>query len=438
MTIEDPGATGPSGQAANATPPTADTSQSSAAAHGHGGEGFWKLALGACGVVYGDIGTSPIYAFRESLHGASGGGIGRVEVLGVISLMIWALIFVVTFKYVTFIMRADNKGEGGVLALMALAQHAIGRRTRTIFLLGVIGAALFYGDAILTPAMTVLGAVEGLKVALPSFNKAYVLPIAVAILVGLFVAQARGTSKVGAFFGPVMVVWFLVLAALGIMHIRDDLSILYAFNPYYAFVFMFSHGMVAFIVLGSIFLCVTGAEALYADMGHFGKNPIRHAWLWFVFPCLALNYLGQGAMVLAHPETARDPFFLMAPEWGLLPLAILTMVAGVIASQAVITGAFSLTQQAIQLGLLPRLETQYTNEEQRGQIYLPQVNWMLMIGVLLLVFMFRSSTNLASAYGIAVTATMLVDSCLLYVVATWLHFWSHPSSCSTLLFSRQA
>lgn len=408
-----PGAPGPAPERDHGAP----------AAHGHGGDGFWKLALGACGVVYGDIGTSPIYAFRESLNGAREGGIARSEVLGVISLMLWALIFVVTIKYVVFVMRADNKGEGGVLSLMALAQKAIGARSQFVFILGVIGAALFYGDAILTPAISVLSAIEGFKVAVPNFNDALVVPISIGILVGLFMVQARGTGKVGAWFGPIMAFWFLVLAVLGLMHISDDWAILQAFNPAYAFSFLFTHGVSAFIVLGSVFLCVTGAEALYADMGHFGRKPIRWAWMAFVFPCLALNYLGQGAMVLAYPERAENPFFLLAPDWALLPLVLLTAVATIIASQAVITGAFSLTQQAIQLGLLPRLQIQFTNEEQRGQIYLPQINWLLLAGVLMLVLMFQTSSNLAAAYGIAVTATMLVDSFLLFIVAWKLWKW---------------
>lgn len=403
------------------------------AAHGHGRDKFWALALGACGVVYGDIGTSPIYAFRESLHGAMHDGLTRGEVLGVISLMLWALIFVVTIKYAIFIMRADNRGEGGVLSLMALAQHAIGKRTAIVFVLGIAGAALFYGDAVLTPAISVLSAVEGINLAIPAFNPAWVQPMAIAVLVLLFASQARGTGKVGLVFGPLMAVWFGVLAILGLMHITDDPAIFSALNPAYAFGFLMSHGLTAFIVLGSVFLCVTGAEALYADMGHFGKGPIRITWLSFVLPCLALNYLGQGAMVLAHPETAENPFFLMAPEWGILPLSLLTMAATIIASQAVITGAFSLTQQAIQLGLLPRLEIRFTNEEQRGQIYLPQINWLLLAGVIALVIVFRSSSNLASAYGIAVTATMLVDSFLLFIVMTRLWNFKTPVALAILV-----
>jgi KUP system potassium uptake protein len=414
-----PQAPDPSSQGAGSLPDPHTPDAYAPAAHGHGKEKFWALAVGAAGVVYGDIGTSPIYAFRESLHGAmKDGTLARAEVVGVISLMLWALIFVVTIKYAIFIMRADNKGEGGVLALMALAQHAIGRRTRTVFVLGVAGAALFYGDAILTPAVSVLSAVEGLKLAIPGFDKGYVQPVAIGILIVLFAAQARGTGKVGLVFGPLMVIWFLVLAAMGLMHISDDPGILAAFNPAHAFGFLTSHGATSFLVLGSVFLCVTGAEALYADMGHFGKGPIRVTWLSFVLPCLALNYLGQGAMVLAHPERATDPFFLMAPDWGLLPLSILTMAATIVASQAVITGAFSLTQQAIQLGLLPRLEIRFTNEDQRGQVYLPQINWLLLVGVLALVLVFGTSSSLASAYGIAVTGTMLVDSFLIFVVMT--------------------
>lgn len=327
------------------------------AAHGPGKDRFWALAVGGCGVVHGNTGTSPIYAFRVSLHGAMNDGhLAQAEVLGVISLMLLALIFVVTIKYAIFIMRADNQGEGGILALMALAHHAIGRRTKAVFLLGVAGAALFYGDAVLTPAISVLSAVEGLNLAIPQFNPTWAQPVAIGILIVLFAAQARGTGKVGLVFGPLMAVWFLVLAGLGVVHISDGPAIFAALKAAQAFAFLFSHGATAFVVLGSVLLCVTGAEAVYADMGHFGKKPIRMAWLWFVFPCLALNYLGQGAVVLAHPERASNPFFLMAPDRGLIPLPLLTMAATIIASQHVMTGAFSLTQQAIQLGLLPRLE----------------------------------------------------------------------------------
>jgi KUP system potassium uptake protein len=377
--------------------------------------GFWALALGSVGVVYGDIGTSPLYALREALYHAREGGVTRDEVLGVTSLLLWALIFIVTGKYVLFLMRADNHGEGGTLSLMALAQRALGRTTPAVFLLGVAGAALFYGDALITPAISVLSAVEGLKLVTPVFEP-YVIPITVAILLALFAMQRHGTGKVAALFGPITALWFLTMAALGVLHLRDDLGVLAAFNPGHAFGFLFSHGAVGFVVLGSVFLAVTGTEALYADMGHFGRAPIQAAWAGLVFPALALNYLGQGALVLKHPEALDNPFFLLAPGWALLPLVLFATVATVIASQAVITGAFSVTQQAIQLGLLPRMEIQYTSDMHAGQIYLPDVNRLLLIGILLLVFMFQTSSALASAYGIAVTGSMTVDTLLAFVV----------------------
>ncbi len=377
--------------------------------------GFWALALGSVGVVYGDIGTSPLYALREALHHAEEGGVTRAEVLGVTSLLLWALIFIVTGKYVLFLMRADNHGEGGTLSLMALAQRALGRSTSIVFLLGVAGAALFYGDALITPAISVLSAVEGLKLVTPVFEP-YVLPVTVAILLGLFAAQRHGTGKVAALFGPITALWFLTMAGLGLLHIRDDLGVVAAVNPIHAVGFLFAHGAVGFAVLGSVFLAVTGTEALYADMGHFGRAPIQTAWAGLVFPALALNYMGQGALVLKHPEALANPFFLLAPDWALLPLVIFATVATVIASQAVITGAFSVTQQAIQLGLLPRMEIQYTSDVHAGQIYLPDVNRLLLIGILLLVFMFQTSSNLASAYGIAVTGSMTVDTLLAFIV----------------------
>ena len=383
---------------------------------GHHARGpFLGLAVGSIGVVFGDIGTSPLYALRESLHHAAQGGIERAEVIGVVSLILWALILIVTIKYVTLIMRADNDGEGGTLSLMALTQKAIGRGMNVAFFFGVIGAALFYGDSIITPAISVLSSVEGFKVVTPVFEP-YVLPIAIGILVLLFSVQSRGTAKVAQFFGPVMVLWFATLAALGLYHIADDPAIFYAFNPANALFFMTGHGWIGAIVLGSVFLAVTGAEALYADMGHFGRSPIRWAWMCFVFPCLALNYLGQGAMILGHPETAENPFFLMAPEWATLPVVILSCLATVIACQAVITGAFSLTRQAVQLGLLPRLEIRHTSETQHGQIYLPKVNRFLFIGVILLVILFKNSSALASAYGIAVTGSMLADAGLMFIL----------------------
>ena len=398
---------------------TVETSHDSHGADQHGAPkakvGFWALALGSVGVVYGDIGTSPLYALREALYHAQEGGVTREEVLGVTSLLLWALIFIVTGKYVLFLMRADNRGEGGTLSLMALAQRALGRSTPAVFLLGVAGAALFYGDALITPAISVLSAVEGLKLVTPVFEP-YVIPITVAILLALFAAQRQGTGMVAAFFGPITACWFLTMAGLGLLHLHDDLGVLAAFNPGHAFGFLFSHGAVGFVVLGSVFLAVTGTEALYADMGHFGRAPIQAAWAGLIFPALALNYLGQGALVLKHPEALDNPFFLLAPEWALLPLVIFATVATVIASQAVITGAFSVTQQAIQLGLLPRMEIQYTSDVHAGQIYLPDVNRLLLIGILLLVFMFQTSSNLASAYGIAVTGSMTVDTLLAFVV----------------------
>lgn len=381
------------------------------------------LALGSVGVVYGDIGTSPLYALKESLHHAAKDGLDREEVIGVVSLLIWALFIVVTIKYVFFIMRADNKGEGGTLSLMALAQSALGRSSSIVFVLGVAGAALFYGDAIITPAISVLSAVEGLKLVTPVFEP-YIIPITVVILITLFSVQGGGTARMARFFGPICLVWFLALAALGVMHIEDDLAILGALNPFEAMQFLASHGLLGFIVLGAVFLAVTGAEALYADMGHFGRKPIQYAWIFLVLPALTLNYLGQGALVLNNPAAVSDPFYLMAPEWALLPLVILASMATVIASQAVITGAFSLTRQAVQLGLLPRITIRHTSETEHGQIVIPKINWILLVGVLALVFLFKTSSALASAYGIAVTGTMLVTTALFFVVARHVWIWS--------------
>jgi KUP system potassium uptake protein len=421
----------PSTVAASPTPVSSNPADDQHGHDNHHKAGFTGLALGSVGVVYGDIGTSPLYALKESLHHTAKDGIvNSGEVIGVVSLLIWALIIVVTLKYVVFIMRADNKGEGGTLSLMALAQSKLGRNMGPVFLLGVIGAALFYGDSIITPAISVLSAVEGLK-QIDSIKDTwiasdrYIVIFAVVILIGLFAVQSRGTGKVAMFFGPIMLVWFLTLAVLGIMHIGDDFSILKAFSPYYAAYFLANHGLIGLIVLGSVFLAVTGAEALYADMGHFGRNPIRAAWLALVFPALVLNYLGQGALILKNPTAMSDknfsPFYAMAPEWLLVPFIGLALLATIIASQAVITGAFSLTQQAVQLGLLPRLVIRHTSETQRGQIYLPQINWLLMIGVLVLVLLFRSSSSLANAYGIAVTGAMLADAGLFYYVTR--HVW---------------
>jgi len=388
--------------------------------------GLAALALGSVGVVFGDIGTSPLYAMREALAHAHHVGRPEMAVLGVVSLVLWTLTLVVTVKYVLFLLSADNKGEGGTLALMALAQRALGRRSTAVFLLGVVGAALFYGDGVITPAISVMSAVEGLKLA-PHFGRLFtpfVLPSAGVILVAIFLFQARGTHRMGSLFGPATTLWFLTLAALGLYHLKDDLSVLRAFSPYYGLRFLYENGLIGFVILGSVFLAVTGAEALYADMGHFGKVPIRWAWGCLVFPCLALNYLGQGALVLHHPEARHSPFFSMIPAFAYWPVLGLATLAAVIASQAVITGAFSMTQQAVQLGLLPRMDIKRTSETQAGQVYVPAVNGFLMAGVLVLLVVFQSSHHLASAYGIAVTGTMFISTLLAFVVARHMWKWS--------------
>ena len=395
-----------------------------AQAHGDGHErsSFLALTLGSVGVVYGDIGTSPIYALRESLAHTAATGVADTDVIGIVSLLLWALFVTVTAKYVLFLMRADNKGEGGTLALMALAQNAMGRRAAPVFLLGILGASLFSGDAIITPAISVLSAVEGLKLVTPLFEP-YVVVITVVILITLFTVQRWGTHRVAGMFGPIMLVWFASIALMGISHIGDAPHIFVAFNPLAGLRFLFAHGLLGFIILGSVFLAVTGAEALYADMGHFGRAPIQTAWICLVLPALILNYLGQGALILHNPAALENPFFLLAPQWAMLPLVILATLATVIASQATITGAFSLARQAIQLGLLPRLDIQHTSSSQEGQIYIPRVNRLMLIGVLLLVMMFKTSSSLAAAYGIAVTASLVVDSCLAYVVVSRLWHW---------------
>ena len=397
--------------------------------------GFAALSLGAVGVVFGDIGTSPLYAMREALAHSRPVGPPEIAVLGVVSLVLWTLTLIVTIKYIVFLMQADNKGEGGPVALMALAQRALGRSTTPIFLLGIVGIALFYGDGVITPAFSVLSAVEGLKTAPHLVHRVdhFVLPIAAGILIWLFLVQARGTHRMAAWFGPVTALWFLTLAALGLYHIRDDLSIFRAFNPYFGVRFLIENGQTGFLILGSVFLAVTGAEALYADMGHFGKWPIRAAWLGLVFPCLALNYLGQGALVLHHPAARRNPFFDMVPHspFAYWPVLALATVAAVIASQAVITGAFSMTQQAVQLGLLPRIAIKRTSETQTGQIFVPAVNSLMMAGVLLLLVVFQSSHGLAAAYGAAVTGTMFISTLLAYVVAR--HMWKWRISQIALL-----
>lgn len=404
------------------------------------------LTVGAIGVVFGDIGTSPLYAFREALHhSAPSGGIQEAAIFGVLSLALWSLILVVTVKYVIFLMRADNDGEGGVLALLALAGRGIGGRRGVVLVLGAVGAALFYGDAIITPALSVLSAVEGAKT-IPgigeNISQQTIIYITLLVMVGLFAIQSRGTALVSKLFGPICVIWFLAIGALGLLHISDYPSIFGALSPHHAVSFLASNGMVGLIVLGSVFLTVTGAEALTADMGHFGRFPIRLGWFLLVFPALCLNYLGQGAFAMAALETARaagvpletqDWFFLMSPEPLRIPMIILAGLATIIASQAVITGAFSLTQQAIQLGLLPRMRIVQTSPGSAGQIYIPAVNWMLLFGVWLLVVQFRNSSAMASAYGIAVTGTMVVTTCLAFVVVHKLWKWSLAKSLLVIL-----
>src|SRR6266536_1363825 len=393
--------------------------------NGEARSGFWALMLGSIGVVYGDIGTSPLYALREAVVAASGpaGIVTPQAVLGVLSLILWALIIVVTLKYVLILLRADNNGEGGTLALMALAQRAVGKGAGAIVLLGIISGALFYGDAVITPALSVLSAIEGIKLVTVTFEH-YVVPLTVLILVALFAVQSRGTARVATFFGPIMCIWFAVLAVAAVPQIVRHPEVLLALNPLHAVSFMLHHGVIGFVTLGAVFLAVTGAEALYADLGHFGKRPIQTAWLFIVLPSLTLNYMGQGALVIADPKAIENPFFLMFPDWALIPMVALATIATVIASQAVITGAYSLTRQAIQLGLLPRLEIRHTSEALAGQIYISRVNWLLLIAVLLLVVMFRSSGALASAYGIAVTGTMVVTAMMAFVVI-WKD-WSWP------------
>src|SRR3981189_1505076 len=382
------------------TSESAVTAAETPAANGHGEAhstaSFTGLLLGSIGVVYGDIGTSPLYALREAIVAATGatGSADAHAVLGVLSLILWALIIVVTLKYVLILLRADNHGEGGTLALMALAQRAIGNGAGAIVLLGIISGALFYGDAVITPALSVLSAVEGIKLVTAAFEP-YVVPLTVLILLVLFAAQSRGTAHVAAFFGPVMCIWFGVIAIAAINPIMAHPEVFLALNPLLAVSFMLHHGIIGFVTLGAVFLAVTGAEALYADLGHFGKRPIQAAWLFIVLPSLALNYLGQGALVIADPKAVENPFFLMFPEWALIPMVCLATVATVIASQAVITGAYSLTRQAIQLGLLPRFEIRHTSEAHSGQIYIPRINMLLLVAVMLLVLLFRSSSRLA-------------------------------------------
>ncbi|HET9953523.1 MAG TPA: KUP/HAK/KT family potassium transporter [Polyangiaceae bacterium] len=383
--------------------------------HAHGAHGnMTKVTLAALGIVFGDIGTSPLYSMRECFHLISP---TRANVMGVLSLVFWSLVVVVSLKYVVYVLRADNKGEGGILALMALSSSTLKSSKWHLVLvsLGVFGAALLYGDGVITPAITVLGAVEGLSVAAPKLEF-LVIPIAIAVLIGLFTIQRRGTAGIGALFGPVMLVWFGTLAVLGVINLHKDPAVISALLPHYAWDFLWRKGHIGFSVVGAVFLVVTGGEALYADLGHFGRAPIRRAWYGMVFPSLLLNYLGQGALLIHHPEAKADPFFELAPRWALYPLVALSTAAAVIASQALISGVYSLSHQGTMLGLLPRTTIRHTSAEERGQIYVPTVNWLLMLATIALVLVFRSSSNLAAAYGIAVTLTMVITTVLAFIL----------------------
>jgi KUP system potassium uptake protein len=387
------------------------------------------LAVGAIGVVYGDIGTSPLYTLRLCFRADGPLALTPDHILGILSLIFWSVMTVVTLKYATIIMRADNQGQGGILALMALAlqKPASKRRHAVLLMLGVAGAALFYGDGIITPAISVLSAIEGLKIATPLFEP-YIVPITAVIVVVLFSVQRRGTASVGALFGPIVCLWFIVLAILGVIHILREPSVLLALSPHYAIGLFIEKPVATFVILGAVVLAVTGAEALYADMGHFGRTPIRLSWLYLVFPALMLNYFGQGALLIVEPAAIDNPFFRLVPHWGLYPLVVLSTMATIIASQAVISGAYSLTRQAVQLGLCPRMEIRHTSESEMGQIYIPQVNWLLLVGILILIFGFKSSDRLASAYGIAVTGTMTIDTIMAFVVVRSHWGWSLPKA----------
>jgi KUP system potassium uptake protein len=401
--------------------------QATATSTDQGAGNFWALTLGCIGVVYGDIGTSPLYAFKEAINAAVHRGLSVNEAtLSVLSLIFWVLILIVTIKYVLILLRADNKGEGGTFALMALGQSVAKRSAPLLGVLGVAGASFFYGDSIITPAISVLGAVEGLKLIAPGLDK-FVVPVALAVICVLFWMQSRGTDSIAKFFGPIMVVWFVVLAIGGVLHITDNVRVLDALNPAYGVSFVWRHGVIGLTVMGLVFLAATGAEALYADLGHFGRLPVQSAWLYFVLPALLLNYFGQGALLLSDVDNAaylENPFYRLYPDWALGPMVVLSTMAAVIASQAVITGAFSLTRQAIQLGLIPRFEIRHTSESMAGQIYMPRVNWILFIAVLFAVGIAKSSSNLAGAYGVSVTAAMVIDSMMAFFVV-W-KYWKWP------------
>jgi KUP system potassium uptake protein len=409
--------------------------------HGHSaddtphGRYLLGLCMTALGVVYGDIGTSPLYAIHECFKGEHGVPVTHENVLGVLSLIFWSLTIVISIKYLVYVMRADNRGEGGILALMALATSRGGKRRSTwvVVLLGLFGAALLYGDGMITPAISVLGATEGLEVATPAFSH-FIAPITIVILIGLFMFQKRGTAGVGAIFGPVTLVWFILLSVLGIVHIVDQPKVLLALSPLHGALFLLHNHINGFLVLGAVFLVATGGEALYADMGHFGARPIRLTWFVLVLPALLLNYFGQGALLLDHPEAIRNPFYLMAPRWALYPLVIMATMATIIASQAVISGAFSLTRQATMLGFWPRVQIQHTSAKEIGQIYVPSINWVLMLATIGLVLGFKSSTNLAAAYGIAVTTTMVITTALAYIVARHVWGWKLWTSLSLTIF----
>ena len=398
---------------------TSNTNSHAPGHNGHGNVGLAGLVVGAIGVVFGDIGTSPLYTLKEAFTPHYGLVANHDTVLGILSLIFWALMIVVTLKYVTIIMRADNEGEGGIMALMALAQRTLPKGSRSAYavgILGIFGASLFFGDGVITPAITTLSAIEGLEVAAPQLHR-FIVPITVLVLVALFATQRFGTAKVGRVFGPITLLWFASLAAIGLVNIGDAPEVLKAFNPLWAVRFFGEHGWHGIFILGAVVLAVTGGEALYADMGHFGARPIRYGWYLFVLPSLMLNYLGQGALLLQDPLAAKNPFYLAVPEWALYPMIVLATAAAVIASQAVITGAYSVARQAMQLGYIPRMAIKHTSKETIGQIYIPAINWTLMLAVIALVLAFRTSTALASAYGVSVSGTMLIDTMLLALVA---------------------